>query len=151
MHLAVALDLHLQPLADGVDGGDADAVETGRDLVRVVVELAARVQHRHHDLGRADALGVHADRDAAAVVLDGDRVVGVDDDGDGVAVAREVLVDRVVDRLPHEVVQAGAVVHVADVHAGALAHRLEALEHLDGALAIGLGLGGVLFVRFHGP
>jgi hypothetical protein len=48
-------------------------------------------------------------------------------------VPREVLVDGVVDDLPHEVVEPGAVVHVADVHAGALADRLEPLERGDAA------------------
>ena len=41
------------------------------------------------------------------------------------------LVDRVVDQLEDHVVQTRGVVGVADVHAGALAHRLEALEDLD--------------------
>jgi hypothetical protein len=66
--LALAADLELQPLAHGVHGRHADAVQARGDLVGVVVELAARVQDGHHDLGRADALLVHADRDAAPVV-----------------------------------------------------------------------------------
>ena len=41
------------------------------------------------------------------------------------------LVDRVVGNLEHHVVEARAVVGVADVHAGPLAHRVEALEDLD--------------------
>ena len=44
-----------------------------------------------------------------------------------VAVAGQRLVDGVVDDLEHHVVQTGAVIGVADVHAGALAHRIEAL------------------------
>jgi two-component system cell cycle sensor histidine kinase/response regulator CckA len=73
-----------------------------------------------------------AGRDAAAVVDDRDRVVGVErGDDDVVAVAGQRLVDGVVDDLEHHVVQAGAVVGVADVHAGPLAHRLQALEDLD--------------------
>ena len=50
--------------------------------------------------------------------------------------AGEVLVDRVVDDLPDEVVQARAVVHVADVHARALADGLEALEDGDAVLVV---------------
>jgi hypothetical protein len=42
------------------------------------------------------------------------------------------LVDAVVHDLVDHVVQARAVIGVADVHAGALAHRLQALENLDG-------------------
>jgi hypothetical protein len=46
-------------------------------------------------------------------------------------VAREVLVDGVVDDLVHEVVQARAVIGVADVHARSLANTFEPLEHAD--------------------
>ena len=66
-------------------------------------------------------------RDSAAVVGDGDGFVGVDGDHDAVAVAGQRLVDGVVDDLENHVVQAGAVIGVADVHAGAFAHRIKTL------------------------
>ncbi len=62
---------------------------------------------------------------------------------DVVAVAGERLVDRVVDDLEHEVVQAGAIGGVADVHAGALAHGFQTFEDLDAAFAIRSAVGGV--------
>ena len=97
-----------------------------------MIELSARVQHRHDDFGRRPILGlVHVDRHAAAVVLDGDRVVVVDDDVDVIAVPGERLVDGVVDDFVHHVVQARAVVRIADIHAGPLAHGFQALEDLD--------------------
>jgi hypothetical protein len=71
----------------------------------------------------------------------GHRVVDVDDDVDVRAVAGQRLVDRVVDHLVHQVMQAGAVIGVADVHAGALADALEPLQHAD------VGLGVVAGVR----
>ena len=43
--------------------------------------------------------------------------------------------------LEHHVVQAGPVIGVADIHAGALAHRVEAAQHLDRIGAVGLRLG----------
>src|SRR5690606_2193881 len=52
------------------------------------------------------------------------------------------LVDRVVDHLEHHVVQPGPVVHVADVHAGPLAHGLEAAQHGDLAGIVGIVAGG---------
>ena len=57
-----------------------------------------------------------------------------------VGMAGERLVDAVVDDLVDHVVQAGAVVGVADIHARALAHRIEALEDLDrfGAVLVAL-------------
>ena len=78
------------------------------------------------------------DRDAAAVVDDGDRVVDVDRDVDLIAVAGQRLVDRVVDDLVDEVVQAGRAGR-ADVHRRPLAHRLEPFEDLDLVGAVVLG------------
>ena len=51
---------------------------------------------------------------------------------DGGGVTGQRLVDAVVDDLVHHVVQARAVVGVADIHAGALADSLQPLENLDG-------------------
>ena len=64
------------------------------------------------------------------VVLDDDRVVGVERDVNVGAEAREGLVHAVVDDLVDEVVQA-LLAGRADVHTGALTNGLEALEHLD--------------------
>ncbi len=61
----------------------------------------------------------------------------MDGDLDAFAVAGQVLVDRVVQHLEDAVVQP-ALVGVADVHAGALPDRLEALQLVD--------LGGVVLV-----
>ena len=128
---AVALDLDDEALGERVHDGDAHAVQATGDLVGVVVELAARVEDRHDDLERGDLLhGMLAHGDAAAVVHDGDGVVRVDGHGDLGAEPGERLVDGVVNDLVDEVVQA-ARARRADVHARALAHRLEALEDLD--------------------
>ena len=105
-----------------------------------MVELTAGVEHRHDHFSRTHATLVHADRHAAPVVLDRDGSVEVNRNVDVRAVAGKVLVYRVVDRLPDEVVESRAVVHVPDVHTGALANGLEPLEHGDVARAV-LGSG----------
>ena len=103
-----------------------------------MLELAAGVQDGQHDLGRRlAAFLVDVDGDAAAVVADGAGAVGVQDDLDAVAVTGERLVDGVVDRLVHEVVQTVRA-RIADVHRGALADCLEPLEDLDVAGGVGL-------------
>jgi len=110
----------------------AHAVQAAGRLVVALLELAAGVEHREDHLHRALLrLGVHVDRHAAAVVGDGHRrAVVVQRDVDRRGVAVHGLVDRVVEDLPDEVVQAGRS-DAADVHAGAFADGLEAFEDLD--------------------
>ena len=135
--LAVAVDLQLQPIAERVHHRHAHAVQAARDLVGILVELTARVQLGHDDLGGRDALAlVDVGRDAASVVGHRDRAVGVQDHLHQVGVPRQRLVDGVVHHLIDHVVQTRAVVGVADIHAGALAHRIQALENLDGIGAV---------------
>ena len=79
--VAVAIDVELEPLRQGVDDRDADAVQAAGDLVAGAAELAAGVQHGEHDLGGRLVVLLHdPDGDAAAVVDHGDGVVGVDGD-----------------------------------------------------------------------
>ena len=59
-----------------------------------------------------------------------------------VGVAGQRLVDGVVDHFVDHVVQARAVVGVADIHARPLADRVEALQDLDGIRAIFRGFAG---------
>ena len=107
-------------------------MQAAGDLVRVVVELSARVQYGHDDLGGRPALfPMHVDGDAPAIVDHPDRFIAVDGDLDFRAVARERLVYRIVDGLEDHVVQSGPVVCVADVHSGPSAHGIQALEHCD--------------------
>jgi hypothetical protein len=142
--LAISPDAQVEPVGERVDDRHADAVQPARDLVAVLVELAAGMELGHDDLGRRDPfLGVDVGGDAAAVVGDRDRGIVVDDDGDGVGMAGERLVDAVVDDLVDHVVQARAVVGVADIHPRTLAHRVQALENLDRIRAVVVTRGGV--------
>ncbi len=122
-------------------------MEAARDLVVGGVELAAGVEHGEDDLdgGHGDAVdGLVVDRDAAAVVDDGDGVVDVDGDVDAGGVAAEGFVDGVVDDFVDEVVQA-LLAGGADVHGGAQPDGREALEDGDvfrGVAAAFFGGGG---------
>jgi hypothetical protein len=107
-------------------------VQTARDLVALATELAAGVQGGEHDLGRrlVGVFGVQVDGDAPTVVLAAATTVGEQRDRDARAVARHRLVDRVVDDLVDEVMEARGTGRT-DVHTGPLAHWLEAPENRD--------------------
>lgn len=135
---AVAPDIQPQVLGQRVDHRDAHAVQAAGHFVAVVVELAAGVQHGEDHLGCGNAFFlVDVHRNAAAVVRHRYRAIHVDLDHDVIGVACQGLVDRIVDHLEHHVVQAGAVVHIADVHSGALADGFEATQHGDLAGVVG--------------
>ena len=130
--VAVAPDAQVQPVGQPIDHRDANAMQSARHLVGVLIELPAGVQDGHDHLGGGHTLAlVDVDRDAATIVGHGDGAVGVDRAVHLGGVAGQGLVDRVVDRLEHHVVQARAVVGVADVHARAHAHGFQPLQHLD--------------------
>ena len=128
---SVFVDPDPEPLAQGVDHAGAHAVEAAGDLVAPAAEFAAGMEHGiHHLQGGPAGLGLDVHGDAPAVVGDGDGVARVDGDGDVLAVARQGLVDGVVHNLIDKVVQTrrgGG----ADIHTGALAHRLQTLQHLN--------------------
>ena len=140
--VALAADFDLAPFGEEVDHGDAHAVQSAGGLVGPLLELAAELQHGHHALERGEAeVGMLFDGDAAAVVLDRDRAVVVDDDGDFGGEAGHRLVDRVVDHFVDEVVQAAGG-GVGNVHARPLADVLqvaEVLEVLGGVFGLALG------------
>ena len=127
MFEAVPPDAQNELRRQGVDDRHPDAVQAAGNLVGVLVEFPAGVELGHDDLGRRDALLlVDAGRHAAPVVGDRARAVGVERHGDELRIACERLVDGVVHHLVDHVVQAGAVVRVADIHARTLAHRVQA-------------------------
>ena len=136
---AVPPDAQNELRRQGVDDRHPDAVQAAGDLIGVLVEFPAGVQLGHDDLGRRHALLlVDARRNAAPVVEDRARAVGVEGHGDELRMACERLVDGVVHHLVDHVVQAGAVVRVADIHARTLAHRVQPAQHLDRIRAVRL-------------
>ena len=132
VELLLARDLDFHALGQGVGDRDADAVQAARGVVDLGVEFAAGVQraHDHFERGLALELRVRIDRNAAAVVGDADEAVRLHLDFDPVGVAGERLVHGIVDHLGEQVMQR-LLVGAADIHAGAAAHRLEPLQHLD--------------------
>src|SRR5437763_16257155 len=127
----VTLDPDLELLGERIDDRDANAVQTAGDFIRVLVELAAGMEHRHRELDARHLLRrMDVDGNAAPIVLDGDRIVFVNRDRDAVGVADERFIDRVVDDFVNEVVES-SLRRRADVHTGAFANGLEPLEDLD--------------------
>ena len=104
-------------------------MEAAGDLVAAVAEFSAGVEDGEHQGHRRDFLhGVLLDGNAAAVVGDAHAAVVEQGDIDLVAVTGQGLVDGVVHDLVDQVVQA-TFTGGSDVHAGAFANRLQALQY----------------------
>src|SRR6185369_14121 len=92
MLFAVTPDGEVEPFAERVDDRHPDAVEAAGNFVGIVVtrvlELTASVELGHDDLGSRDPLFLmDVGRNAAAIIFDRDRPVGIQLDDDAVAVA----------------------------------------------------------------
>ena len=134
--MALAADLGVDAAGEGVDHGNADAVQAAGDGISAAAELAAGVQDGHDDFHRGLVLGgVHVHGDAAAIVDHLDAAVGLQHDFDVRAVAGQGLVDRVVHHFIDQVVQA-ARSGGSDVHARALPDRFQAFKYGDVAGAV---------------
>src|SRR5262249_9184456 len=101
---AVAAHLGLAPFRERVHGLRAHAVQPDRYAVRRAIELptVACDRKRFFERGLSGVL-LDADGNAAAVVGNGYRTIGVNDHADVFAEPREGLIDRVVDDLVDEV------------------------------------------------
>jgi len=139
--LPVALAANLEPPRQRIGHAHAHPVQPARKAVGPAlpfVKLAARVQAREHQLQhRRVFFRVQPMRDAAPVVLDADRAVGVQGQAQAAAKTGQRLVGGVVDHLLHDVQR----VVGAGVHARALAHRLQTLEDTNRAFGIGASRG----------
>ena len=130
--IAVAPDLDVEPLGQRVDDRHADAVQTAGDLVAAAspnLPPACSTVSTTSTAGRCSfsmiATGMPRPLSATVTELSGWIVTAT-----VVAVTGQRLVDRVVDDLVDEVVQSARPGR-ADVHARALADRLEPLEDGD--------------------
>ena len=140
--LAFPVDFGRQVRGKGVDAGDAHAVETAGHLVAVLAELTAGVEHgQHHFEGAALLFFVEAGRDASAVIGYPDRVVRIDGHYNIVAISGQRFVDRVVNHLIDQMMQAAGT-DVADVHRRTFADGFQAFENLD-------TVGRIVFVLLH--
>ena len=103
-------------------------MQTAGDLVRAVIELTAGMEDGHDDFRRrAPFFGMNVGWNAAAVIRNRHRLVGVDGDDDAIAMARQRLVNGVIHNLENHVMEACAVIGVTDVHAGSFAHCIKTL------------------------
>ena len=131
VHLALAADFRFEPVRQRIHALRADTVKTAGVFVGALSELAAGVKIGEHQFHRGDAeFRMRINRNAAAVVGHRNRAIDVNRHLDPLAVAGEMLVDRIVQHLENAVVQA-AFIGVADVHARTLSNSFQTLQFVD--------------------
>src|SRR5580700_11076196 len=146
MFVAVAPDRQLERTGQRIDDGHADAVQSAGDLVGVLVEFSAGVQLRHDHFGGRHTLAfVNVGRNTAAVVAHSAGTVRVEGNFDLLGKARQRLINSVVDNFVDHVMEAGAVIGVADIHTRPLADRVEPFQNFDRFRSI---IGGGIRRRF---
>ena len=100
-------------------------MQTARDLIRVLVKFSAGMKLGHDHFGGRNALAlVNIGRDAAAIIGDGDRTIGIEGYANLGRITAQGLINGIIDHFINHVVQARAVIRIANIHARALAHRI---------------------------
>ncbi len=141
--LFIDKDTDNDPLGQGVDNRSSDTVKTSRNLISSSAEFASGMQDGVDNFNAGNALlGLDIDRDPAAVVDNGDGVVGIDGDSDLGAVAGQSFVDRVVDDFFDQMMKARGRSR-ADIHTGAFADGFQSFQDLDLAGGVGAVYGQV--------
>ena len=112
-------------------------MQTAGDFVGILVEFSARMKLRHDDFSRRHAFfGMNVSWNATTIVGDGARAIGIQRDGDERRMSGQSFVNRIIDDFIDHVVQARAVIRIADIHAGALTHGVKTTQDLDGIGAV---------------
>ena len=130
-NLAFAVNLRLQIVRKGVHAGYTDTVETAGHLIAVLAELTAGMEDGQNDFeSRAVLLLVHSGRDASSVIFYSDGIIFIDSHFDVRTVARERLIDTVVNHLIYKMVQT-SFTNISDIHRRPLPYGLKAFKNLN--------------------
>ena len=103
------------------------------------------MQPRQHHFSGADAfLGMDINGNAAAIINDGNAAIAIQRDGNGRGETCLRFVHRVINNLKRHVMQARAIISVANIHARPFAHRFQPAQDGNGSAVIGFIFGARL-------
>jgi hypothetical protein len=123
-----------------VDNRCTHAMQTAGDFVNAVVEFSTGMKNGHHNFKSCTPFGVDINRNTTGIVGNSYAAIDVQCDLDGVAVARKILVNTVVNEFVYEVMQT-IDRRVTDVHSWTFTDSFQTLKNLNLARAV---LGSVI-------
>ena len=136
--MTIPLDNHVHGFAQGIHHAGTYAVQTAGYLIAPAAELAAGMEYgKHHGSGGNAFFGMDANRNTPAVVHHADHIVRQDIHLDFGAVSSQRFVDGVIHDFIYQMVQSLGT-GGADIHTGALAHRLQSFQDLNLAFIVHL-------------
>jgi hypothetical protein len=104
---AVSPYLQLDEFRKGIDYRETYAVKASRDLIALIIKFASRMEFGHdHFHRRTFLLLVKINRDATAIIPDGDAIVDVNDYLDALAISGQGFIDAVIHQLLNHMVKA---------------------------------------------
>ena len=125
MLFAFAPDAQFQPYRQGIHNRNPNPVQTARNLVGIAVKLTTRMQLGHNHLsGRHALFFVNSNWNAATIIRDRNRAVGIDPHQNMIRMASQRLIDAIVHNLINHMMQTGAIIRVTDIHPRPFANSL---------------------------
>ena len=130
MNFAVTLYLYLHVLTEGIYHGNAYAMKAAGNLVAITAELAPGMEHRQNNLHGRLAGFMQVNRNAAAIIGNGDAVVLMNHHVDIRAVACQRLIYGIVHYLINKMMQS-TLRCAANIHARTLPDCLQPFQNLN--------------------
>ena len=139
----IAPNTQLEPGRQCIHYRNADAVQTARDLIGILVKFTASVKLGHNHLGRRYPLFlVDINRNTAAIIGHTHRAITVQNNFDNIAIPGQSFIDGVINNLIDHMVETGTVIGITNIHTRAFAYRIEAFQNLN-------RLGIISLIPFH--
>ena len=131
MNFPIPMHLHHKPFGQRIYNRRTNAVQTAGNLISAAAEFTACMQNRKYHLQRAHAfLVIDINGNAAPVIHNGNGIIGVDFYGNLVTEPCKRFIHGVIYNFINQMMQtlcAGG----ADIHTGALSHRLQPFQNLN--------------------
>jgi hypothetical protein len=125
----------------GVYDVNTHPMQTARYLVGTFIKFSPCMEDGHHNLKcTLPVLGHEINGNSPPIILDGTGTIPADSDENEVAKGSECFIDRVIDYLIHQMVEA-PVIGTPDIHCWALSYRFETLQYGDMRCIISLAHG----------
>ena len=137
MFAIITPNAQLQPFRERVHHRYAYPMQTARDLIGIIVKFTASMQLCHDDFcSRNPFFGMNLGGNTAPIIRYRNRAIPIKRNFGDITMPCQSFINGIIYHLIHHMMQTRTIISIANIHARALAHRIQASQNLDGIRTI---------------